>query len=163
MEDFTELAKQYKPMIYHIIRSLHIYKNEEEFEQTALIALWEARERFHPDKGRFSAYAYSYMKGRMMTELTKHSKEENLAYPDEDFWEVQEDQHREQPLELETLLSYCEGLTEKQKHWVIFTFYYGQTVKEIAEEKKVSESAVKKWRSGAIKKIRRNMKGNSVH
>ncbi|MFK4998640.1 sigma factor [Bacillus sp. N9] len=28
-----------------------------------MIALWEAKQRFDPDKGRFSTYAYSYIKG----------------------------------------------------------------------------------------------------
>lgn len=47
-------------MIYQIIRSLHIYKNEEEFYQIGLIGLWEAQQRFDEQKGRFFNFAYSF-------------------------------------------------------------------------------------------------------
>ncbi|WP_144461203.1 sigma-70 family RNA polymerase sigma factor [Siminovitchia fortis] len=158
MEGFTELAEQYRPMIYHIMHSLNIYKNEDEFYQIALIALWEAHARFDPEKGKFSTFAYSYMKGRMMTELTRQSKaEEGNAYPDDAFWETKKDEREQPPLQLATLLSYCDGLTKKQKQWVVYTFYFGMSVKEIAEEEKVSLSAVKKWRAGAMEKIKVNI------
>ncbi|MBD8005346.1 sigma-70 family RNA polymerase sigma factor [Bacillus norwichensis] len=158
MEGFTELANQYRPMIYHIIHSLNIYKNEDEFFQIALIALWEAQQRFNPEKGKFSTFAYSYMKGRMMTEMTRQSKAEEVnVYPDEVFWEMKKDDHEEKPLELDALLSYCDGLTDKQKQWVIYTFYFGLSVREIAEKEKVSQSAIKKWRTGAIEKMRGNI------
>ena len=89
MESFDELVEQFTPMIYHVIRSLNIYKNEDEFYQTGVIALWEAHQRFDPDKGKFSTYAYSYMKGKMMTELTKHTRvEERNVYPEETFWDA---------------------------------------------------------------------------
>ncbi|GIN22213.1 MAG TPA: RNA polymerase subunit sigma-24 [Bacillus bacterium] len=158
MEGFTELIEQYRPMIYHIIYSLNIYKNEDEFFQIALIALWEAKERFDPEKGKFSTFAYSYIKGRMMTELTRQSKvEEGTVYPDEAFWEMRKDEREQPPLQLTTLLSYCVGLTKKQENWVVYTFYLGMSMREIADEEKVSLSAVKKWRAGAIKKIRLNL------
>lgn len=158
MEGFEELVVQYKPMIYHMIHSLNIYKNEDEFFQIALIALWEAQARFDSEKGKFSTFAYSYMKGRMMTELTKQTKvEEGHSYPKDAFWETKVDETKQEPMQLATLLSYCSGLTKKQKKWVIYTFYFGLTVREIAEEEEVSPSAVKKWRAGALDKIRINI------
>lgn len=158
MEGFNELAEQYRPMIFHVLQSLNIYKNEDEFFQVALIALWEAQARFDPEKGKFSTYAYSFMKGRIMTELTKQSKmEEGNSYPDEAFWETKQDEKEQPPLQLATLLSYCDRLTKKQKQWVIYTFYFGMSIREIAEEEKVSLSAVKKWRAGALAKIRKNI------
>ncbi|WP_313957685.1 sigma factor, partial [Staphylococcus epidermidis] len=79
------------------------------------IALWEAHARFDPEKGKFSTFAYSYMKGRMMTELTRQSKaEEGNAYPDDAFWETKKDVREQPPLELATLLSDCDALTKKQ-------------------------------------------------
>src|SRR5690606_14313805 len=107
MGSFEEFVEQYTPMIHHIMRSLHIYKNSEEFYQIGIIALWEAYMRFEPDKGKFSTFAYSYMKGRMMTELTKQSKtEERSVYPEETFWDMSIDENNYQPLQMELLLSY---------------------------------------------------------
>lgn len=161
MERFEELAVKYEPMIYHVIHSLNIYKNRDEFYQTGLIALWEAHLRFDEEKGKFSTYAYSYIKGRMLRELSKHRRNEAYTvFPKEEtFWEMKEDEDDFQPLEMPMLLSYCHGLTEKQKQWVVYTFYYGMTVREIAEVEKVSQSAVKKWRTGAMKKIKMNIEG----
>ncbi len=145
-------------MIYHLIHSLNIYKNEDEFYQTALIALWEAKQRFDPEKGAFRSYAYAYMKGRMMTTLTKANKEEERnVYPNEEFWEMRVDEYRKQPLEQSILMAYCSHLTKRQKQWVLYTFYEGMTIKEIAKREQVSLSAVKKWRAGAKAKIRENI------
>lgn len=58
MATFEELAKQYESMIWKVIHSLHIYKNQEEYFHTGLIALWEANQRFVEGKGSFSGYAY---------------------------------------------------------------------------------------------------------
>ena len=155
MERFEDVVEQFTPMIHHVIRSLHIYKNVDEFFQTGVIALWEAQQGFDPDKGKFSTYAYSYIKGRIMTELSRYSKaEERSVYPDEEFWETVAAGDGDVPFELATLLSYCDLLTERQKQWVVYTFYEGMTTAEIAEHERVSVSAVKKWAVGAMGKIR---------
>lgn len=156
MEYFEETVEKFEPMIYQIMHSLRIYKNQDEFYQIGLIALWEASKRFVKGKGAFSSYAYAMIKGRMLTELAKARKrDERNAYPKDEFWEIQIDQTRE-PMELATLLSYCDRLTLKQKKWVIMTFYFGMNTSEIAAEEKVSTSAVKKWRNGAMEKLRAN-------
>ncbi|MFK4998639.1 sigma factor-like helix-turn-helix DNA-binding protein [Bacillus sp. N9] len=91
----------------------------------------------------------------MMTELSKHRKvEEASVYPDEEFWEMVDDADVDVPFELATLLSYCANLSERQKQWVVYTFYYDMTMKDIAEREGVTVSAVKKWKAGAIERIR---------
>ncbi|MEK3888425.1 sigma-70 family RNA polymerase sigma factor [Bacillus sp. FSL K6-3431] len=158
MARFEDVVEEFRPMIYHIIKYLHIYKDVEEYFQTGMIALWDAQRRFEPDKGTlFSTYAFSYIKGRIMTDLSNRTKmEERNVYPEESFWETAVD-NGEQPLQLAILLSYCTDLTEKQKQWVVYTFYYGMTIQEIAGHEKVSPSAVKKWRIGAIPKLKKNV------
>ncbi|PLR80628.1 RNA polymerase subunit sigma-24 [Bacillus canaveralius] len=150
MESFEQLVEQYNPMIHKVIHSLNIYKNEEEFYQIALIGLWEAKQRFNPEKGLFLNYAYTYIKGKLLSELAKNVKnEERSVYPKEEFWELIEDLSSDRPLERKLLLSYCEPLTEKQTKWVLYTYLDGLTIKEIAEKESVSVSAVKAWRKGA--------------
>jgi RNA polymerase sigma factor (sigma-70 family) len=147
--------KKYGSMIHKIIYSLHIYKNKEDFYQTGLIALWEAYEKFNPEKGAFPAYAYSYIKGRIMTELTcNHINEEKHVYKKEDFWELIKEEQSIETLPKERILSYCSDLTDNQTKWVLYTCLDMMTVREIAEVEGVSSSAVKKWRKGAINKLK---------
>ncbi|MBU8881121.1 sigma-70 family RNA polymerase sigma factor [Bacillus sp. FJAT-29790] len=158
MESFEQLAKQYEPMIHKVMRTLHIYKNQEEFFQLGLIALWDAKKRFNQEKGSFTNYAYSYIKGRLLTEMTKSNKyQERSVYPKEEFWEVIEDPCVEVPFEVKLLLTYCDQLTENQTKWVLYTCVEDLTVKEIAEKENVSMSAVKAWRKGAKEKLRGNL------
>lgn len=142
-------------MIQKIINSLHLYKNKDEFYQQALIALWEASRRFNPDKGSFTNYAYSYIRGHLLMALRKsHRDSERNLYPGEEFWAAFEDDYSVCPLEKETLLTYCSTLTPSQRKWVLDFVLYGFSIREIAEREKVSISAVKQWRLGAREKIK---------
>jgi RNA polymerase sigma factor (sigma-70 family) len=158
MENFEQLALQYQPMIHKIISSLHIYKNKDSFYQTGLIGLWEAYQGFDTHKGLFRNYAYTIIKSKMLAEMNQTNKyEENAAHPKEEFWIGIEDPGCPQPLEADELLSYCQGLTEKETKWVLATFLEDLSVKEIAEREQVTVSAVKQWKLGAIKKMRAQM------
>lgn len=163
MESFEQLAIQYEPMIQRIIYSLHIYKNKDEFRQQGLIALWEASKRLEPAKGNFSTYAYHYIKGYILTELTKETLElERTFHPKEEFWECAEAFcTAEEPLENEILMQYGRHLTPNQRKWLFLTTLEGLSVSEIAEKEKVSLSAVKNWRKGARDKLKAVM-GNTL-
>ncbi|WP_042462248.1 sigma-70 family RNA polymerase sigma factor [Neobacillus dielmonensis] len=155
MDNFNELADQYTPMIHKIMHSLHLYRDQEEFYQTALIALWEANNGFNPEKGSFTNYAYAYIKGKLLLELTRsHKYEQRTTYPKEEYWGTVQDQHDDQPLEAEILLSYCQGLSEKETKWVMGAILYDQSIQEIAAQEHVSCSAVKQWKLSALKKLR---------
>jgi RNA polymerase sigma factor (sigma-70 family) len=155
LESFEQLTKQYTPMIHKIINSLHIYKNRDEFFHYGLIALWEASKRFDPNKGSFTNYAYTYVKGYILSELRRANLyEERSVYPLDEFWETIEATHKDDTLDDDTLLTYCRYLTENQKKWVMYTVLRDLSIKEIAELEGVSMSAVKNWRAGAREKIR---------
>ncbi|MGM0903627.1 MAG: sigma-70 family RNA polymerase sigma factor [Bacillota bacterium] len=159
MESFEQVQEQYTPMIHCIIRKLSIYTNKDEFFQIGLIALWEAHRRFNPEKGLFSNYAYTYIKGSMMQELTKRKKdEERTFYADGEFFEVFEDSNEKLPDEECILLNICRQyqLTENQTKWVLYHVYKGLKNTQIAAIENVSVSAVKAWRAGAIKKLKQD-------
>lgn len=159
MENFEEVANQYNRMIYHIIHRLHLYKNIDEYYQIGLIGLWEAHKRYIPGKASFTTYAYSFIRGRILSELTKMNRhDERYVCQVNAFFETAHDFSLKQPLELEMLLAYCGSLTRKEKMWVIYTFYHDLDIKEIAQLEKVSISAVKKWRKTAIEKIKMRFK-----
>lgn len=153
MESFEQLAIQYEPIIQRIIYSLHIYKNKDEYRQHGLIALWEASKRFNPAKGNFSTYAYQYIKGFMLMELTKETiQSERNFYPKNEFWENTEAPFTPD-LFTEVLVQHCHTLTPNQEKWLLQAVMEGLSVSEIAEREKVSLSAVKNWRKGARDKL----------
>lgn len=161
MESFEELATQYEPMIHKILIDLHIYKNREEFIQLGLICLWEARENFNPDKGNFTNYAYSRIKGKFQSAMSKENKYgERFIYQQDEFWDYIEDPSDEQHFEMDTILSLCRTfkLTPNQIKWVQYTLNDDLSIAEIAEKEKVSPSAVKAWRKGAKEKLRSHFK-----
>lgn len=154
MESFERLAAQYQPMIHKIIRTLSIYKNLDEFYQIGLIALWDASNRFESNKGNFTNYAYTFIKGRILTELSRSRKlEERNIFQEEEFWDLIPDSVMEQSLESDCLDSLCYTLTTQQRKWLEYTCLECLTINEIAEREKVSVSAVKNWRAGARRKL----------
>nr|WP_249366577.1 sigma-70 family RNA polymerase sigma factor [Neobacillus rhizophilus] len=159
VESFEQLAEQYQPMIHKIIYSLHLYTNKEEFYQHGLIALWEASQRFNPEKGNFTNYAYTFIRCRLLEELGKMARaNERYVCKEGEFWGTVPDWQPNRTLENEILLSYCEVLTPHQQKWLLYTIHDGLSVKEIAEKEKVSVSAVKQWRMGARGKLREQVK-----
>jgi RNA polymerase sigma factor (sigma-70 family) len=157
MEGFDQLSTQYAPMIYKIIHSLHIYKNKDEYYQHGLIGLWEAHNNYDPQKGKFSSYAYTFIKGRLLTELNAASKlESQLSSGIEDFWLGLVDEGTPRPLEEDILLAYCQRarLSENQTKWVLYHCLKGFEIRQIAVIEHVSPSSVKSWRAGAKEKLR---------
>jgi RNA polymerase sigma factor (sigma-70 family) len=156
LESFEQLAEQYKPMIHKIINSLHIYRNQDEFYQNGLIALWEASTRFDPSKGNFTNYAYTYIRGSLLKQLDKEFRyQQRSICQKEEFWENTGEYHIDNPLEVDILQSYCESMTPNQQKWVFYTIMGDLSVKEIAERENVSVSAVKLWRKGAREKVKK--------
>jgi RNA polymerase sigma factor (sigma-70 family) len=154
VEHFDELVVQYTPMIHKIMQTLHIYKNHAEFYQTGLIGLWEAQLNFDPSKGSFTNYAYTSIKGKMLFAMNQPNKHrEMFVHAQEEFWSLIEDENPESLLEMETLRTYCEGLTEKETKWVIATCKDFLSIRDIAKRENVSVSAVKQWRVGALRKL----------
>jgi DNA-directed RNA polymerase len=51
-----------------------------------MINLLEACNRFNLEKGKFSNYAYSYIKGKILTELSTAMKQKDKSsYPKEEY------------------------------------------------------------------------------
>ncbi|MFJ7976995.1 sigma-70 family RNA polymerase sigma factor [Peribacillus sp. NPDC096379] len=165
METFTEMAEQFRPMIYSIIQSLSIYKNQEEFYQVGLIALWEAQTKFDPDRGAlFSTYAYKVIKGKLLNELRKNVRIDD-TYTVTDISVMAEDpalSFSDLHLESEYLSCYCENLTELQRRWVMGTFQDQLSISEMAELYGASNSAVKSWRKSAIMKLQKDLVEHNI-
>ncbi|WP_338449792.1 sigma-70 family RNA polymerase sigma factor [Niallia oryzisoli] len=153
--EFEQLAAEYSNMIYSIIYSLQIYKNQDDFYQIGLIALWDASKNFDEQKGKFSTYAYSFIKGRIQCALKKEKKyDDHCIYPSEEYWKrLQSDTNL---LEIETLLSYFRHLTDREKKWVIQRFYKGLSNREIAAMENMNLATVRSCERRAMEKVRRD-------
>ncbi len=155
MESFEDILNQYEPMIHKIIHTLKIYQNKDDYFQIGVISLWEAWKQFNPEKGKFLNFAYTSVKGRILNELTKNnSREERTQFAKDEYWALIEDQNTLDPLEFDTILGFCQPLTDKQKRWVFYTVFNGMSITDIAKQEGVSPSAVKLWRKGATEKLR---------
>jgi DNA-directed RNA polymerase len=160
MESFEQTAAQFDPMIHKIMNSLNIYKNRDEFYQLGVITLWNVWKDHDPKKGPFISYAYGFVKGKMMNELTKQANHKaRFVYPKEEFWEaieevVEESQEFSTTDLLHDLLKSCRTLSENQRKWLKYTLCDQLTVREIADKEQVSLSAVKNWRQGAREKLK---------
>lgn len=163
MESFDELVTQYEPMIHRIMMDLHIYRNQEEFLQLGLISLWLAWGNFDPEKANFTTYAYSSIKGRFKSAMSKENKHgERFIYPQEEFWETIGDPSDEEQLDVDAIhcLCGCYSLSPNQTKWVLYTLFDDLSIAEIAEKEEVSISTVKAWRKGAKEKLRNHVDMN---
>lgn len=160
---FDEVAKQYEPMIKHTIKQLRLHKGFEEMYQIGLIALWEAYEKFDPDKGHFPAYAKVVVRGRILTALKKmKGYDDRHVFPepaveDEDWFATIADSAGRVPLERDIVMLYMQGLSDRQQLWVEEAVLAGKTTREIAEEQGVSQNTVRTWKKEALKKMKKNL------
>ncbi|KIL49831.1 hypothetical protein KP78_12990 [Jeotgalibacillus soli] len=157
MHNFDEILAQYKPMIYHMIKKLHIQQDHDIYFQEGLLALWKAWERFDENEGAFTPFAYQSIRGGMLTYMRKDNRyKEKEVIVAEEFWEMKMDGGTDRTLEEEFLACYADHLSLQQKKWILFTFHYQWTTAEIAQYEGVSQSAVKKWKKGAMDKLKAN-------
>ena len=149
MMEFEQLAANYSKMIYSMIHSLGIYKNQDEFYQIGLISLWEASQHYDEQKGAFPAYLRKSIRGKLLNTLR-----------DDEVWNQQNVcsetcDHRgysDRTFEKEMLLDHFYHLTEKQTKWVVMRYYYGLSKRDIAEMENIPVRKVRSWGDLAMKK-----------
>ncbi|WP_035408872.1 sigma-70 family RNA polymerase sigma factor [Bacillus sp. SJS] len=155
--NYSQLLERYKPMILHLLKRLSIYRNHEEFFQTACIALWEASNQYRPSKGSMDAYYYLYIKGKLMNEMTRQNRLSEREDLKDDF-SYAEDCHilkeTEDQFDWEELEK---DLTLNQKKWMHGYAYLGLTITEIASLEGVTPAAVKSWRRDTLRKLKKQL------
>ncbi|WP_165967180.1 sigma-70 family RNA polymerase sigma factor [Jeotgalibacillus sp. S-D1] len=155
MNTFEEVFVQFEPMIFHMLKKLNIRQDHDVYIQEGMLSLWKAWERFDAAQGDFAPYAYQCIRGGMLTYMRRDNKrKERETVRSEEFWQMRDDGESDQPFEHETLLEFANLLTPTQQKWFWLTFKQQLTVAEIAQQEGVSLSAVKKWKKGALTKLR---------
>lgn len=131
------------------MNTLNIHKDKDYYFHEGTIALWEASLAFDINKGTFTSYAYSSIRGKLLNKLNKEARWQEinvctLYIPEQPIYSF--------PSFLEFSLN-C--LTKNQRKWVEGFIFKDKRVHEIASEEGVSISAVKSWRREAIKKLKK--------
>ncbi|MEK5444754.1 sigma-70 family RNA polymerase sigma factor [Fredinandcohnia sp. FSL W7-1320] len=152
--EFEELAEQYKPLIFQVIKSLRLYGDRETFFQIGLIGLWEASTRFNPRKGvEFSTFAFSTIRGKLLDHLKKEVRYQEHYQPsgEQIFMKLADcsEGFQEDLIEM-----YGDKLTKNQVKWVQGRIIEDKSYKEIAIEHGVTVESVKSWGKQAVKKLR---------
>ena len=140
MMEFDLLVEKYSRMIHGIMKSLAIYKDHDDYYQIGLIALWDAAKLYDEEKGKFSTYAFSFIRGRMLVFLRQQNKHEKDRVFNEE--QLEKLVYEELFLEKEDLLACFTYLTEKEKRWVLLRYYHGLSNSDIAKMEKLNLKTV---------------------
>ena len=155
-EEFEQIAIKYEPLIKKLIAKYQLTWDYQEMYQIGLIALWKAWNNFQPEKGVFPAYAKSYVRGRLLTEIKKRKH-----YYDHHLFT---EELPEKPIvESDSSLFISEWLTknvlsQREKLWLKEAVLLGKETKRIADEQGVSVDTVRSWKKTALRKLRKVLK-----
>lgn len=156
MYQFEEVLTKYEPMISAAIRKCRIYKNHEQYRQTARIALWQAWHKYDSAQGDFTPYAYRCIHGSILDELKREFRYEAHYQPEEDsqletYLPMKLD--NEIANELEGLLN---NLEEHDRQFLIDYYIRGFNYEELSGKYGTSIVALKRRRGRLIKRVREN-------
>lgn len=156
-KSIEEILLQFEPMVKKQILSLQVFKGQEEFYQIGLIGLWEAYQRFDPEKGPFPAFAQKTVRGRMLQHMKELARfEQRYTVVSDEVLEFIEDTGSGVLLEREIILSYCDGLSERQLAWVNHAIIENKKLREISKIEGVPANHIKSWRREALRKMLKN-------
>lgn len=154
MIDFQEVSVQFEPLIRGQIKKLHLYRSYDEYYQLGLIALWEACQRFNPEKGAFEAFALHTVRGHMLMQLKKEKRFSDRHFLGEDAMETVERIVAVEPEDVHLFDDYLNQLSERERTWFIEAIIQDKKPALIANEYGVSVNTVSTWRKNALKKLR---------
>ncbi|WP_077328791.1 sigma-70 family RNA polymerase sigma factor [Virgibacillus siamensis] len=167
---FEEIFEQNKRRIYHQIHNLNINDPQNEFFQEGLIAMWNAYEKYQPDKGPMTTYFNYSIRNRLIDRMRKDKAYYNLIKKVKEYQLIQHTDgnhhngggvlkrlaaNQVQPLiDPEFWKALKANLTVKQWKWICFYIIEGMSYKEIAAMENTTEDAVKGWGREMRKKLR---------
>lgn len=161
MTDFEDVLQQFEPMISASIRTLNIYRDFEQFRQTGRIALWQAWQRFDPNKGNFTPYAYRSIRGAMLDELKKENRfNDHVVQMEDDLLALAEgiDVTPENGWSDDLFTALLE-LSLPERQLIHFLFVEGLSQAECAIRAGITVAGIKKRRARMLAKLREKLKG----
>lgn len=155
-ENFNLLLREYEPMIYHLLNKYGVKDPEKEYYQELAIALWQATKQYEEGVMKFSTFAYSKMKYRLIDLFRKENRLRELKK------KLQQEQRQlvvyvEQRYDDDHVFfqQVRQVLTERELLWLEGEIFQGKTLVEIAKEHQVKPDAVRNWKRRATAKIKK--------
>ncbi|MFD1362394.1 sigma-70 family RNA polymerase sigma factor [Lentibacillus salinarum] len=173
---FEEIFKQNELRIHYHIHRLNIRDPHHEYYQEGLVAMWNAYEKYEPDKGPLATYFNYTIRNRLIDLMRKQNREheKDAIYLQEQSTRMKDGNYyrrhgtaypvmqvADTPFPYEGIDSAAlwktikDELTENQWKWVTYHVVEGLTITAIAEQEDTSREAVKSWGKGAKRKLRR--------
>ncbi|WP_449355170.1 sigma-70 family RNA polymerase sigma factor [Virgibacillus natechei] len=170
---FEEIFKQNERRIHYHIHKLNIRDPHQEFYTEGLVAMWNAYEKYQPDKGPMATYFNYTIRNWMIDLMRKRNREqENAAgYMQKQQTQVDDGNYYRNGNFSYLVMKVAESegalydaefwqevwgqLTDNQWKWVTYFVIEDMPVREIAEQEGVSVEAVKSWG----KEVRRKLRG----
>src|SRR5690625_4841884 len=72
---FEEIFEQNERRIYYHMHKLQVWDPQEEFYQEGLVSMWNAYEKYEPDKGPMATYFNYMIRNRMIDLIRKKDRE----------------------------------------------------------------------------------------
>ncbi|MFC3041454.1 sigma-70 family RNA polymerase sigma factor [Virgibacillus xinjiangensis] len=168
---FEEIYQQNQRRIHYQISKLNIIDPHKEYFQEGLCAMWNAYERYEPDKGPMATYFNYMIRNRLIDRLRKDIREQEKleSYIQEekanylaDELSLPPDESPETPSAFTELLwdkpslwiQLKSRLTQNQWKWVYYFIIDNMPIKEIAIQENTTQEAVKSWGKQVWKKLR---------
>lgn len=167
---FEEIFEQNKRRIHYHIHKLNIRDPHKEYFQEGLCAMWNAYEKYQPDKGPMATYFNYSIRNRLIDQLRKQNRDNEHTQQAIAEQKVQIDDgnhyHRKEasyplvnfsdiPLDDPCMwLNLKARLTKNQWKWIRFYIIDAIPVKDIAIQENTSVDAVKSWGKQVRAKLR---------
>lgn len=171
---FEEIYEQNKKRIHYQMNRLRIRSKLEDisliedFYQEGLFALWNAYEKYDPDRGTLSTYFNYAIRNRLIDMLRKKTRDhrnDGMYFQEERVKidqgnryvrnrQVIPDTSKIPIKDVSLWLQVKSLLTEKQWTWVECFIILDMSIKDIAGQEAVSTDAVKSWGREVRKKLK---------
>ncbi|GED20865.1 sigma-70 family RNA polymerase sigma factor [Kurthia gibsonii] len=154
---FEAMLEKLEPMISAHMRKLHIYKEHEQFRQSARVAIWRAWQRFDAEKGDFEPYAFQTIRGALLDELKMSARYEERFVPTEDD-ALYEQIQGEGCQRTRDFVEFLAPHTTPEECMILHAYYIeGYDHTEIAAMLGMSRAALQKKKSRLLIRLRKEM------
>ena len=155
-----KIATDYLPLVKSIANKYtHLGVPTEDLEQEGMIGLLEAADKFQDDKGaKFSTYATYWIKKNILAAIDKERKVslDSIKLTEESI-ETKEDE-----LKTSQYLKLPQNMPSTERKILRMLFEKQLTLKEIAQELKISRERVRQLKEKALRRMRTKVKGENA-
>lgn len=147
-----KIATEYLPLVRSIVKKYaHLGVPIEDLEQEGMIGLLKAADKFRDDKGaKFSTYATYWIKKKILAAIDNEKKSslDSIKLTEESV-ETKEDE-----LKTSQYLKLPQNIPDTERKILRMLYEEQLTLKEIAQELKISRERVRQLKEKALRRMR---------